>query len=309
MDDKSINEHVVKLLLADHKRDRRWRNIRFFITLTLATLFFIYALFPNWLDFTVTKRDKPYVALVRLTGMIAPEQDFSAEAAIPLLVSAFEDKDAKAVVLDINSGGGTVVQSAIIYDRLMMLKVQYPNKPLIVIGEDMLASGAYLVALAADKIYVNANTFTGSIGVVSKGFGFTTAMQKVGVSRRTFTAGVNKDRFDPFEPLTEGDMTKIKGLLTQTHQYFIGLVKKSRGAKLKGNSQQLFSGDFWRGEEALKLGLVDGLGNVADVLQREFNVDYYRDYSVEPSFVQQVVRNMGVQMNAFLTPTLLYAGV
>lgn len=302
MDDKLVGQGVVSAFLEDHKRDRRWRNIRFFTTLFFILLFFSFSLFPSLFHSSSSNEKGGYVALVRMQGQIMPGADFSAQEVIPNLIAAFEDPEAKGVVLDIDSGGGSAVQASIIYDRLISLKEEHPETRLVVVGEDALASGAYMVALAADKIYVNPNSITGSVGVISKGFGFTEVIKNVGVTRRVFTAGTNKDRLDPFEPLTEADRLKLKSVLDDVYKYFVNLVKLRRGDKLKGNDAELFSGDFWTGSQAVELGLVDGTGNLSGVLKKEFDVKMYHDYSVTPSFMQEIVRNIGVEMSAIFKP-------
>lgn len=307
MDDKHITEGIAAAFLKDHRRDRRWRNIRFFITCFILFLFFTAVFFPSAFNFGASISKEPYVSLVRLSGTIESGKPFSAEQTIPMLVSAFDDENAKAVVLLINSGGGSAVQASIIYDRLVSLKTEHPDKPLLVVAEDYLASGAYLVALAADEIYVNPNTITGSIGVISKGFGFSEVMQKIGVQRRIFTAGSNKDRLDPFEPLTQEDTLKLKSVLDEVHDYFSGLVKIARANKLNGDPEVLFSGDFWTGAKAVELGLVDGTGNLADILKDKFDVERYRDYSVSESFVHEIARSIGVELETFTSPKLAYA--
>lgn len=305
MDEKSLSDGIVKALLLDHKRDRRWKNIRFFIVLFFFLLFLSASFLPSL--FSSSDEEEPYVSLVRLNGVIEPGKEFSAEEAIPSLVGAFDDDDAKAVVLLINSGGGSAVQSSIIYDRLIALKTEHPEKPLIVVAEDYLASGAYMVALAADEIYVNVNTITGSVGVISKGFGFTDVIERIGIKRRIFTSGTNKDRLDPFEPLTEEDRAKLNSVLTDVHDYFVGLVKASRGDKLNGDPEELFSGDFWTGGQALELGLVDGTGNLSGILKDKFDVELYRDYSASGSLVEEFARSIGVGLQTYFKPKMAYA--
>src|SRR3990167_4502521 len=198
MDSNDTQTELTKLLLAEHKSTRRWKNIRFFIWLILVV-------FALWIfmgpmsddDNTIPDVGKNYVALIRLDGVIKAGSEFSARTIIPELSCAFRDKNAKGVVLLINSPGGSPVQASMIHDKIIQLKEKY-HKEVIVVGEDTLASGAYLVATAADKIYVNKDTVTGSIGVIMEGFGFNDVMKKLGITRRVFTAGTNKDRLDPF---------------------------------------------------------------------------------------------------------------
>jgi protease IV len=294
-----MEESLAKELLADRRRDRLWRNIRWvgwMIILILFLIMFLLALGVGGSNKSEVGAGQPYVALIRLTGIIMPETDFSAEKVVPQLNQAFADDNAKGVVLIINSPGGSPVQASIIHDKIVALKQKYKKK-VIVVGEDALASGSYLVATAADKIYVNKDTLTGSIGVIMEGFGANEAIAKIGVQRRVFTAGENKDRLDPFEPLKPDDVAKVKTVLDQVHQSFIDDVLSGRQGKLKGDQKELFSGDFWSGQRAVELGLADDNLNLWDAMEKEFNTKYYKDYSVKPSFLQALLSNVGTELH------------
>ncbi len=294
-----IEETIVKDFLADRRRERSWRNIRWagYMVVWLLLLFLLFALVGfGFSSKSEVGAGQPYVALIRMTGIIMPETDFSAEKMVPQLNQAFADSSAKGVVLVINSPGGSPVQASIIHDKIMALKAQYKKK-VIVVGEDALASGSYLVATAADKIFVNSSTLTGSIGVIMEGFGANDAIAKIGIQRRVFTAGDHKDRLDPFEPLNPADVEKVKGVLAQVHQNFIDDVLKGRDGKLQGDQKELFSGDFWSGEQAVKLGLADGNLNLWDVLDQEFHTKYYKDYSVKPSLLESLLTNVGTELH------------
>lgn len=173
----NLNTDVIRELIAERRSEKRWKNFRFIVGM-LFIAFLIGIAFTQPAPEIYGTGDKDYVAFIRLDGTIEPGQNFSAESVIPLLKNAFADTDAKGVVLDINSGGGTPVQASIIHDAIIDFKKKY-NKKVVVIGEDMLASGAYYVAVAGDKIYVNPNTITGSIGVIMKGFGFPDLIKKL----------------------------------------------------------------------------------------------------------------------------------
>lgn len=291
----NVSDNLIRELLKNQKRDRFWRNIRFFVWMLLigTGIFFTLHGVPGE---ERSKPTGPYVALIRLDGFISSDSSFSAEKVLPQLEDAFADKQAKGVVLAINSGGGSPVQAEIIEQKILELKKQY-NKKVVVVGEDVLASGAYLVAMGADEVYVNQDTLTGSIGVIMEGFGFTDAIKKLGVTRRVFTAGSHKDRLDPFAPVSPEDKEKITQLLDETHTHFVDIVTTSRGNRLKGDPAELFSGDFWIGSQALQLGIVDGLGNIADVLPKVFNVEHYVDYSEEPSILDHVLKGMKTELD------------
>lgn len=301
-------QHIAlsKDMLQERRAERRYRYIRLGL---IAGVMGLYALgLSSLLGERAT--NEPYVSLVRLSGEIGPGKEASAEALNPLLAKAFEDRAAKGVVLLVNSPGGTPVQASLIHDRLVQLKKAHPEKRLVVVGEDMLTSGAYMVAVAGDKIVVNRSTVAGSIGVISRGFGFTGAMEKLGVERRTFTAGTNKNRLDPFGPVSEADTQKMGKVLGQIHQHFKETVQAGRQGKLRGDVD-LFTGDYWTGDEAVSLGLVDELGDLPTVLQSEYGVRVVREYAQPRSLLDALGGGIGARVQTALsvattaTPQLL----
>lgn len=295
-----LEENLAKEFLADRRRERRWRNIRWIGYMVIFLLFLLLLFYAFGFSFGKSQptpgAGQPYVALIRMEGVIMPGTDFSAEKMVPQLNDAFADTNARGVVLLINSPGGSPVQASIIHDKIVALKQQYKKK-VIVVGEDALASGSYLVATAADKIFVNRDTLTGSIGVIMEGFGANEAIAKIGVQRRVLTAGDHKDRLDPFQAEKPEDVAKMKDVLEQVHQTFIADVLTSRQGKLQGDQKELFSGDFWTGEQAVKLGLADDTLNLWDALQQEYNTKYYRDYSIKPSLLQSILSNVGTELH------------
>lgn len=296
-----IANDLVRELLKEKRSEKRWKNIRFIVWILIALLIILLIASANVSLVTLgPSDDKNYVAFIRLEGMIEPSGAFSAQEVLPHLKDAFADSSSKGVVIDINSGGGTPVQASIIHDAILNLKNKY-HKKVIIVGEDMLASGAYYIAVAGDKIYVNPNTITGSIGVVMKGFGFPDLLKKVGVERRVYTSGINKDRLDPFLPQNAEDINKIKTVITEVHDNFNQVVLDGRKGKLRASSTEIFTGDFWSGQTALKLGLVDGLGNLTEVLDKEFKVARYRDYSGSQGLLKNVMTHMGTALHRVLT--------
>ena len=187
----------------------------------------------------------------------------------PLIDKAFEVKGAKAVALVINSPGGSPVQSSLIYDRIRYLSRE-KDIPVLAFVEDVAASGGYWLACAGDEIYVNASSVVGSIGVVSAGFGFVDAIEKLGVTRRVYTAGKRKVMLDPFQPENEGDIDHLKTLQKDIHDQFTALVRHRRGSKLTAPEDDLFSGAFWTGLKAVELGLADKTGEIRQVLKERF---------------------------------------
>lgn len=300
LEQDKFNRNLVDALLKQQRKELRWKIIRFFLLLGISLLFigaYIQAIHGMMQD-DIVQNGEGYVALVRINGAIGPDEQASAKNVNPALVRAFQDKQAKGVVISINSPGGTPVQSAMIRDRIQQLRQEFPEKRVVVVGEDMLTSGAYMIATGSDEIYVNRSTLTGSIGVVIRGFGFKEAADKLGVERRVYTAGNNKNRLDPFEPVSEADMVKVEGLLTKVHRHFIDYVKEARGSKLKGDDESLFSGDFWTGEEAFSLGLVDGLKDLSTVLREEFDVKQVKDYTADKNFLEKFASELGASVAA-----------
>ena len=215
----------------------------------------------------------PVIPVVRLQGMIAAgsgaRRGLSMAMMAPLLDKAFAIKNAPVVAIVINSPGGSPVQSSLIFQRIRALSKE-KNKPVLAFVEDVAASGGYWLACAGDEIYVNPASVIGSIGVVSAGFGFEGAIEKLGVTRRVYTAGKRKVMLDPFQPEHEDDIAHLKSLQQDIHDQFIALVKSCRGTKLQADDDTLFSGAFWTGTRAIELGLVDKIGEVRTVLKSRF---------------------------------------
>jgi len=214
----------------------------------------------------------PVVPVVRLHGVIAADQRpgrLNIETVAPLLKRAFAVKSAPAVAIIINSPGGSAVQSRLISKRIRDLADQH-EKPVLVFVEDAAASGGYFIATAGDEIIADPSSIVGSVGVIFAGFGFVETLKKVGVDRRVHTSGRNKSTLDPFLPEKPEDVERIKQMETDIHQVFIDWVKMRRGDRLKASDDLLFTGEFWSGIRGLELGLVDGLGDLHEVLQTRY---------------------------------------
>ncbi len=213
------------------------------------------------------------VPVVRLSGVIAARGGFgpvlSLASVAPRLQRAFSLRGAKAVALIINSPGGSPVQSALIARRIRSL-AEEKKLPVHIFVEDVAASGGYWLACAGDDIYVDASSIVGSIGVISAGFGFTKALERLGVERRVHTAGENKAMLDPFQPEDPEDVARLRRLQDEMHATFKDWVRARRGDRLKGDDATLFQGEFWTGRRGLELGLVDGLGHLRDVLRERY---------------------------------------
>ncbi len=216
------------------------------------------------------------IPVVRLHGAIMTggsqfKPTLSLATAAPMLEKAFGRKDAPVVAISVNSPGGSPVQSRLIFQRIRALAEEKQKKVLIFV-EDVAASGGYMIALAGDEIFADATSIVGSIGVVSGGFGFPELLRKIGVERRVYTAGENKVILDPFQPEKDSDVEYLKTLQVEIHKVFIDMVKMRRGERLADDGD-VFSGLFWTGNRGLELGLIDGLGDMRDVLKRRFGKD------------------------------------
>jgi protease-4 len=234
--------------------------------------------------------------VVRVEGEIGPGKGASAEVLNPLLESAFEDKNAKGVILRVNSPGGTPVQSALVNERIRELKKQHPEKKVVAVGEDMMTSGAYFISSAADEIVVNRSTIIGSIGVITRGFGFQGLMEKLGVERRVMTAGESKNMMDPFGPQNEADKEKQGQLLAAIHKQFIDAVNLGRGPRLHQDTPGLFSGTVWTGEQAVSNGIADGLGDIDSAAITYFGTKVVKEYAPRKGFIEALVSGIGVQV-------------
>ena len=269
------------------RRSANWRTFAF--VLVVVSIFATNMLYSTGIvGGTTIPKDGKYVSLVRLDGPIEAGQANSFQQIENHLYQAFHDKEAKGVLLVINSPGGTPVQSHKLYKYLLDLKEE-TGKHLVVLGDDMLTSGAYMVAVAADKIFVNPSTLTGSIGVFQQSFGFKDLADKVGVHARTIVAGENKRRLDPFLDTDPEDLQKVQSVLNDIHQQFIAVVKDSRADKLTSD-QNLFTGDYWTGHEAVELGLVDGIETYHGVLESEFGAQHALDYTQKPGLFSRLPR-------------------
>ncbi|WP_150467211.1 S49 family peptidase [Francisella sp. SYW-9] len=281
-------EKLAKVHIKDIQSKKRWR---FFIRIIIILLILI-MIVPGL--FTSSKELTSHIALVKVQGVIATDSEANAERINKSLDDAYESKLTKAVVVEINSPGGSPVQADDIYMHMRYLQKKYPKIPMYAVCTDVCASGGYYIAAGAKEIYVNKMTITGSIGVVGSGFGFTGLMDKLGIQRRTYTSGSNKDFLDPFSPEKPSQTKQFEKLLDQTHQVFIDAVEKSRGDRLKDKSMATtFSGAPFSGIEAKEMGLVDGFASI-DQLRREklSNLEVV-DYTQPLDFLSAVSNKLG----------------
>ncbi len=291
--ERATLEKLVFATLNEQRAARRWR-----IFVRLAWLAFFVVLL--WLGFSQGGGGKnvstPHTAMVEIKGEIASGSEASAELIVSSLRAAFEDTGAQAVVLLINSPGGSPVQAGIVNDEIRRLKLIH-KKPVYAVVEETCASAAYYIAVSADKIFVDKASIVGSIGVLMDGFGFTGLMEKLGVERRLMTAGVNKGFLDPFSPQTDVQRAYAQTMLNQIHQQFIEAVKAGRGTRLK-ETPETFSGLFWSGQQAIELGLADQLGSLDLVARDVVKAEEIIDYTRRDNVAERLVKRFGVAMGA-----------
>jgi protease-4 len=290
--ERSVLEKVALQALAEQRRSRQWSAL--FKLLWFALILFVIAASLGW----VGRSDKDSVtvgkhtALVDLEGVIAPEGKASADKMIKALNRAFKDGNTQGVVLRINSPGGSPVQAGYINDEVRRLRAKYPNIPLYAVVQDLCASGGYYVAVSADKIYVDKASLVGSIGVIIGGFGFVGTLEKLGIERRAYTAGDNKDFLDPFQPENPAHREHAKKMLGEIHQQFINVVRQGRGKRLK-ESPEIFSGLVWTGERSVELGLTDALGSLEFVAREVIKAEKVVDYTPDDNLFETLSKRLG----------------
>jgi protease IV len=288
---ESTLERLAGDLLAQRKSERHWQYFFRLAWLGLAAVL-LWAVLSN--RNAAMTSNGPHTALVELRGEIAAEGNASAETLVASLKAAFEDPGSVAVVLRINSPGGSPVQSGIVYDEIKRLKAKH-NKKLYAVVEEVCASGAYYIAAGADEIYVDKASIVGSIGVLMDGFGFTGLMDKLGVERRLLTAGKNKAMLDPFSPSNPQQTALARAMIDQIHAQFIAVVKEGRGERLK-QTPDTFSGLFWNGEEAVKQGLADSLGSLDFVAREVVKAEELIDYTRHDNVAERLAKRFGASI-------------
>ncbi|GAB2728120.1 S49 family peptidase [Melaminivora jejuensis] len=291
--ERSVLEKLVLATLAEQRAARRWRIFWRFAWIALMGAMF-------WLvatrDLASSTKSGPHTAVVDIKGEIAAGAEASAEFVVAAMRSAFEDSGSQAVVLLINSPGGSPVQAGIINDEIVRLKAKH-GKPVYAVVEETCASAAYYIAAAADDIFVDKASIVGSIGVLMDGFGFTGTMDKLGVERRLITAGENKGFLDPFSPMSDQQREYAQAMLDQIHQQFIAVVKAGRGERLK-EMPETFSGLFWTGQQAVELGLADRLGNLDYVAREVVKAEEVIDYTRRDNMAERLARKFGAAVGA-----------
>ncbi|MGD2170643.1 MAG: S49 family peptidase [Gammaproteobacteria bacterium] len=302
---QDVIDRLVFASLREQTRARRWRvffMLFFVIYLTVVTIVLFTGGGEDYDAIGEADGDK-HTALVKLSGIISDGEQAGARNIIAGLKAAFKHEDTAGVVLEINSPGGSPVQSAYIYDEIMRLKQKYPDKPMYVVVSDICASGGYFVASAADRIYVNKSSLVGSIGVRMDNFGFVDMMKKIGVERRLLTAGKDKALMDPFLPEKNDQVAHLQAMLDEVHGNFIDAVKQGRGDRLD-ESQDLFTGLIWSGEKSVSLGLADDFGTTGSVA-RELGAEQIVDFTPKVDLLQRIAERIGTSVGRGISEILL----
>jgi len=294
-------EKLVFATIKERRAARRWS-----IFFRLAFLLVLVIGLWTYLDLSFGSDDENlgrHTALIEINGEIEAEGSGSADNVIPSLNKAFADPGSAAVVMRIDSPGGSPVQAGIIVDEILRLKKGYPDKPLYVVVDEICASGGYYIAAAADKIYVNKASIVGSVGVLMDSFGFTGTMEKLGVERRLMTAGANKGFLDPFSPQSEKHREHAQEMLNEIHQQFISVVRAGRGARLK-ETPETFSGLYWTGAKAVDMGLADGFGTVDTVARDIVKAEDIVDYTAHEGLPERVLKKFGASVGEGAVKTM-----
>ena len=289
-------EKVILVSVDEQRKARRWGI--FFKFLTFGYIFLLLVIMGKSCSTNTASAptSKPHIAVVNIVGTIAADkQSVNSNDTIKSLRKAFENTNSKAVVLNINSPGGSPVQSDEIWQEVQYLKKQYKDKKIYAVIGDTGASGAYYIASAADEIIVNPSSLVGSIGVIMPNYGVNQLLQKLGVEDRTMTSGENKALLSMTQPVDAEQKAHVQGVLDNVHNHFINAVKEGRGAKLKSQDPAIFSGLFWTGEQAIQLGLADKAGSL-NTLKRDLKIDTALDYTIEHSPFDSILDRMGASI-------------
>ena len=292
--ERTVLEKVALKAIEEQRRARLWGAL--FKLLWFAFAFLVFAALMGWIGrsdpeggpTTVGK----HTAVVDVDGIIGIESKASAEKVIKGLNRAFKDENTKGVIIRINSPGGSPVQSGYINDEIRRLRAKHPKIPVHAVVQDLCASGGYYIAVAADRIYVDKASLVGSIGAIMGGFGFVGTLEKLGIERRAYAAGEDKDFLDPFLPENPRHREHAQRMLNEIHQQFIKVVRQGRGTRLK-ESPEIFSGLVWSGERSIELGLADALGSAEYVAREVIKAEKLVDYTVEENYFEALSKRLG----------------
>ena len=294
-------ETLEKVLLAsvhEQRRARLW-GVTFKLALLLYLAVVAVLAFRPSDGFFTNSISKEHTALIDVAGAIMEGNPTDAENLIEGLRDAVKDKGTKGIVLRMNSPGGSPVQAAYVYEEIRRTKKENPKLPIYAVVSDLCASGCYYIAAAADKIYVHPSSVVGSIGVIMNGFGFVDTMQRLGVERRLLIAGEHKALLDPFSPVNEVEKQHLQGVINTVHNQFIDAVKQGRGDRLKDNPD-LFSGLVWTGQDSIKLGLADEVGDARSVAEAVIGAKKTVNFTPQERLLDRISHRLGASLGTAL---------
>lgn len=299
--ERNVLEKLAMSAVTEQRTARRWSI--FFKMLMFAYLIAVGAMafYPKFSK-GMGGSDKEHTAVVDILGVIADGEVASAENIIEGLRDAVKDEKTKGVILNINSPGGSPVQSAYVYDEIRRLKKKHPEIPIYAVVSDICASGGYYIAAAADKIYVSESSMIGSIGVLMNGFGFVNTMEKLGVDRRLLIAGKHKALMDPFSAVKQEETAHMQALLNEVHQQFISAVRAGRGDRLV-ETKDMFSGLVWTGVQGIKLGLADDLGSVDSIARDVIGTKNRLNFTPKEKLFDKLAGKIGASFGQALAAT------
>lgn len=302
--EKAVLEKLALSAINEQKAARRWGIFFKLLTFAYLSVALGMAVYPQFKD-GIESGSAEHVAVVDVIGEISQSEGASADNIIEGLRDAAKDKHTKGIVLNINSPGGSAVQSAYVYAEIRRLKAEHPQLPIYAVVGDMCASGGYYIASASDKIFVNQASIIGSIGVIMNGFGFTNVLDKLGVERRLLTAGEHKAMLDPFSPINQQETKHMQSLLDQVHQQFITAVREGRGNRLKeADAPGMFSGLIWTGAEGVRLGLADDFGSVDSVVRDQFGLEETVNFTPQERLIDRLAGRFGASFGHAIASSL-----
>jgi protease-4 len=290
--ERKVLEDLAFAALKEQRTSRRWGYVFKGLMFTYLIALLLLAL-PSA---ELPAHKEAHTALVEINGEIAASAEANADTIVTGIRDAFDNTSAKGLILRLNTPGGSPVQAGIINDEIKRLQLARPDFPVYAVIQDVCASGGYYIAVAAKEIYADKASIVGSIGVRMDSFGFTGIIDKIGVERRSLTAGENKAFLDPFMPLREQDVKHAHEMLSNIHQQFINVVKDGRGDRLS-DDPRLFTGLFWSGEQALPLGLIDGLANSSTVARDMIGAEKIVDYTPRPDYLDRFAGKLGATLS------------
>ena len=307
-DEERALASVAHEAIVEMRRKRRWKIFFriFWAFYCLLFLFFLFGLKSGDHKSGVATYRGKHLAVVSVQGMIASDMEANADDIISGLEKAFKNPMAEAVILDINSGGGSPVQSGAVYRAVKRLKSERSDLPVYAVIADVGASGAYYIAASADEIYADPASIVGSIGVISQNFGYRELLGKLGLDARTFTAGEHKNFLAGDQPLKPEEVAHMQGLLDNIHQQFIKAVRDGRGERLK-ETPDMFSGLFWTGEQAQPLGLIDALGDKNTLRNAKYKDLDFVEYKPDRTPLEKLLRDMGAEASVGLRSALNFS--